>query len=223
MEFLKQETVARETIAADRMPNPCNRQKQDFGPSKRYGISMQCWDALSAKFSPSFLQRPLERHMLISAVCYTAELCILAKVFLRAFHLRDQSAKLLRRRNRGTRLPPSRVTSINLRALKPKRNQSHLHGEDRGHKGTAPLGGGIFGGNGGREGVVTTDAEAQEEAPDAELSNDAAVAHANMFQTGITVWHHLQQNRWKGTWQHQHTAALYTQAHSSGTCQSQEN
>lgn len=54
----------------------------------------------------------------------------------------------------------------------------YLHGEHRAYKGSTPAGGGMFGGDGGRQGVVTANAKSEEETPDAQLANDPAGAHA---------------------------------------------
>ena len=51
----------------------------------------------------------------------------------------------------------------------------YLHGEHGANKGAAPLGGGVLGGDGGRQGVVTANAESEEEPPDAQLANDPAM------------------------------------------------
>ena len=45
------------------------------------------------------------------------------------------------------------------------RKSAHLHGEDRRQESATPFGAGVLGNDGGREGVVTANAEAHNEAP----------------------------------------------------------
>ena len=50
----------------------------------------------------------------------------------------------------------------------------HLHGEHGAHEGATPPGGSVLRGDGGRQGVVTTNAKSEEETPDAQLANHPA-------------------------------------------------